>query len=357
MKKSYLPAIALSTIIFSACNKAPNVTPSTEDFAQLEQTVLNDFANNVAVSGYLNLNIAATKLNTSLENLNTTTNDANLAVAKQSWKDMRTVWEQCEGFLFGPVEDNDYDPNMDTWPTDYVQLDSVMASTSPLAVSDIQSFTLSLRGYHPIEYIIFGDHGSRTAAELTARQKLYMTSLSTDLTGTCNDLYLSWTSAPISFAQQVITAGKGSTKYAKKQEVYLAMTGALIDICSEVGEGKMKEPYDAKDPQLVESPYSGNSTIDFKNNIIGIQNVYLGLNGGKGLKDLVAAKNKSLDNTIQSQITAAINSFDNIPGFYEDAILTTDGRVKIKQTMSALDELKETLENELVPFVKQYILD
>lgn len=355
MKKFFLSAACFSVIAFASCHKASDINPDSGNFQQLEQSVLNDFTNNVAVSGYLNLNIAASKLNAALDNLNINSTEANLSTAKQSWKNMRMIWEQCEGFLFGPVEDNDYDPNMDTWPTDYVQLDSVLAATSSLSVSDIQSFTLSLRGYHPIEYIIFGNHGSRTAVDLTDRQKLYMISLSADLNNTCNDLYLSWTSAPVNFAQQIITAGNGSTKYAKRKEVFLAMAGALVDICSEVSEGKMKEPYDAKNPNIVESPYSGNSTIDFKNNIIGIQNVYLGLNGGRGLSDLVAAKNKLLDNTIKTQITTAINSFDNITEYYEDAIFTQ--RVQIKQTMDALSALKETLENELIPFIQNNIID
>lgn len=354
--KHILQAIALS-LLFFACNKAPESTPQTEDFATIEQTVLTDFANNIALSNYLTLSVKATQLNTALQNLNANTTAANLATARTAWKDMRQVWEQSESFLFGPVEDNDYDPNMDTWPTDYHQMDALLASDNPLTVADIQALTLSLRGYHPIEYILFGDHGSRTAAEITERQKTYMMSLSTDLSNTCNDLYLSWASAPINFAQEVINAGTTSTKYAKKQEVFMALVDGLIGICEEVGEGKMKEPYDAKDAQLVESPYSGNSTTDFKNNITGIQHVYLGLNGGKGLKDLVAAKNKSLDNTIQAQITAAIHSFDNITGYYEDAILSTDGRVKILQTMDALGTLKETLENELKPFVLQYVVD
>ncbi|QEC69813.1 hypothetical protein FRZ67_21845 [Panacibacter ginsenosidivorans] len=357
MKKTFLALSIAVTVIFAACNKAPQAIPQTDDFATLEQTVLTDFTNNIALSGYLNLSVKAMQLNTALQNLNANTTEVNLATARQAWKDMRTVWEQCESFLFGPVEDNDYDPNMDTWPTDYQQMDALLASANSLTVSDIQGLTLSLRGYHPIEYIIFGNHGSRTAAEITTRQKEYMMSLSTDLSNTCNDLYLSWASAPENFAQQVITAGTGSTKYAKKQEVYIALVDGLTGICEEVGEGKMKEPFDAKDAQLVESPYSGNSTIDFKNNIIGIQNVYLGLNGGKGLKDLVAAKNKSLDNTIQNEITAAINSFDNISGYYEDAIITTDGRVKIQATMDVLATLKETLENDLKPFIVQYILD
>jgi predicted lipoprotein len=347
--------ILTGVFILFSCNKAPEITPGTENFSELEQSVLTDFTNNVALNSYLNLSVKATALNTALQNLNANSTEENLSVARQAWKEMRTVWEQSEAFLFGPVEDNDYDPNMDTWPTDYVQMDSLLASNNALEVSDIQNFTLSLRGFHPIEYMIFGDHGNRTAASLTTRQKLYISSLSTDITNTCNDLYLSWSSAPLNFAQQVITAGKGSTKYAKRQEVFMAMAGALIGICEEVGEGKMKEPFDARDPQLVESPYSGNSATDFKNNIIGIQNVYMGLNGGKGLKDLVAAKNKSLDNKIQNQITAAINSFDNITQPYEEAI--TNQRTQIQQTMNALATLKETLGNDLTLFIQQNIFD
>jgi predicted lipoprotein len=236
-------------------------------------------------------------------------------------------------------------------------MDSLLTSTNPLEVSDIQSATLSLRGYHPIEYIIFGDHGSRKAADITARQKKYMISLATDLRSTCHALYNSWTAAPTNFAQEVTKAGSGSTKYAKKQEVYLAIVEGLIGICEEVGEGKMKEPYEAKDPSIVESPYSGNSVQDFKNNIVGLQNVYLGKykEDGKGINDLVAQKNLSLDNKIQSQLTAAINSFDNITVNYEQAI--TSQPVQVEQTMQALATLKTTLETELKPFVIQYITD
>jgi predicted lipoprotein len=246
---------------------------------------------------------------------------------------------------------------MDTWPTDYTQLDSVLSSINALEVADIQNFTLSLRGYHPIEYIIFGDHGNRTAASLSARQKKYMVSLSTDIMNTCHALYQSWVSAGGNFALQVTSAGTGSTKYAKKLEAYQAIVNALTDICGEVGEGKMKEPYDAQDASLVESPYSGNSVADFRNNIVGLQNVYLGKYkvDGRGLNDLVSSKNISLDNTIQSQITAAINSFNNITLPYEQAIISQ--RVQCQQTMTALETLKETLETQLSPFLVQYIQD
>lgn len=358
MKRSILIAGAAFGLLALACSKSDDNKGNTAaDFNTLKQEVLNDFSSKVAVAGYADLDAAATDLYTALQNLNTNTTDANLQTARTKWKDMRSIWEQCEGFLFGPVEDNDYDPNMDTWPTDYVQMDSLLSSSASLQVSDIQGITLSLRGYHPIEYIIFGNHGNRSAASLTARQKEYMLSLAADLRNTCHELFLSWTSAPVNYSLEVTKAGNGSNKYGKKQEVYLAIVESMTGICEEVGEGKMKEPYDAMDPAIVESPYSGNSIADFKNNLIGLQNVYLGRykQDGKGLNDLVAAKNKSLDNKLQAQITAAINSFDNISVYFEDAIISQ--RVQVQNTMNALATLKTTLDTELKPFIIQYITD
>ncbi len=353
MKKTASIFLAALTLSVVSCKKDSEPTP--DNFATIEQEVLDDFTSDVAISQYLDLKNNAATLNSAVLALNTDATEANIVASRNAWINMRAVWESCEGFLFGPVEDNDYDPQIDTWPTDFNQFDSLMASTNPLEVSDVEALPLNLRGYHPIEYIIFGDHGDRQAINLTDRQKKYMVSATASLKGTCDALYASWTQAPENFGQQVTTAGKGSTKYTSRQEVYLAMVGGLIGICGEVGDGKMKEPFDALDPNIVESPYSGNSTTDFKNNIIGAQTVYLGRNGGKGLTALVAERNKALDQKLKAQFAAAISSFDVITAYYEDAIITQ--RVQVQQSMDAINTLAATMEDELIPFVLQNILD
>jgi putative iron-regulated protein len=104
-----------------------------------------------------------------------------------------------------------------------------------------------------------------------------------------------------------------------------------------------------------ESPYSDNSLSDFKNNIIGAQNVYLGLNGGKGIRDLIAAKNRSLDNKIQTAFLEAINSFSNITERYEQAIF--DQQIKVQQTLSQIQALQSLQENDLINFLKQNVKD
>jgi putative iron-regulated protein len=346
-------SIIIAIIFFASCHKADTSTP--DSFPATEQTVLNDFTDDIAINQYNDLKNAATDLNTKIAALNTDATDANINAARDSWKSLRTVWEQCEGFLFGPVEDNEYDPQLDTWPTDQTQFDSLLNSSNSLELADIQLLPYNLRGFHPVEYLIFGDHGNRKASDLTARQKKYMVSATADIVNICNSLYASWTEAPANFAQQVETAGGGSTAYSTKQDVFMAIVGAMQGICEEVGEGKMKEPFDAKDPKIVESPYSGNSTTDFKNNITGLQTVYLGRNGSSGITNLVSLKNKSLDNTLRSQITAAINSFDNISEPFEDAIL--DQRAQVQQTMDAVNALNETIEEQLLPFIQQQVRD
>ncbi|HWB91455.1 MAG TPA: imelysin family protein, partial [Puia sp.] len=322
--------------------------------------------NNTALPQYDSLVSAGKALNTAITTLNTDATDANLATAQAAWKRMRVAWERSEGYLIGPVEAGDYDPNSDTWPTDYHQMDSLLASGNGLGVSDVQNLPQTLRGYHPIEYLIFGEGGTRTAAQLDTRKLQYLVSLSADLlNNNVQPLQNSWTSDPINYAREILTSGKGSTTYKTRQAFFLDIVGdnGMAGICHEVGEqdedGKMYNPYITKDSSLTESPYSGTSLNDFKNNIVGLQQVYMGLNGGKGLKDLVAAKNASLDKNIQTAIAAAVSSFDNISGSnnerYEDAII--DRRTQIQTTMSQLNALQQLLEDDLTNFIKQYVQD
>jgi predicted lipoprotein len=348
--------IALFTaggLLLAACHKASDNNNSTTDYQTLETQVITDFTNNVALGQYSALTNAAVNLNQAITTLNTQTTDNNLTAAQNAWKNIRGTWEQCEGFLFGPVEDNDYDPNTDTWPTDYNQMDSLLASSNPLQTDDVEALPQSLRGYHPLEYIIFGKGGSRQAAELTDRQKQYMVSLSADiLYNNVQPLYNDWST---SFKNEVLTAGSGSSQFETRQELFLNIVGGMSDICNEVGAGKMYEPFVARDSNITESPYSSHTLEDFRNNIVGLQNVYLGLNNGKGIKDLVAAKNKDLDNQIQAKIQSAISSFDNITERFEEAIY--DQRTLVQQTMDQLASLKDLLDNDLSDFITNNIKD
>jgi putative iron-regulated protein len=355
MKYTLLIA-AIGLFSMAACHKATETSGSTQTFDSLESEVINDFTNDIVFFRYSRLVNSAETMTTSVSTLVNSTSEANQTQAKSDWKNLRADWEQSEGFLMGPVESNDYDPNTDTWPTDYVQMDSLLASNNPLTTDDVKNLPQSLRGYHPLEYMIWGEGGSKTAAEITDRQKLYMTSLIEDIQeNNVQALYNDWFNGTDNYSNQVLTAGKGSTEFTSRQALFLNIVSAMSDICGEVGTSKMFEPFVARDSLITESPYSNNTTSDFKNNILGLQQVYMGVNGSTGIHSLVAAKNLSLDQTIQTKINAAVASFDQITDRYELAIFNQ--RTQVQNTMDLLAALDLLLQNDLPDFIKQYVKD
>jgi uncharacterized iron-regulated protein len=132
----------------------------------------------------------------------------------------------------------------------------------------------------------------------------------------------------------------------------------MSDICNEVANEKMQTPFAAQDSTLDESSFSHNSVTDFTNNITGILNAYQSKynnTGGHSLSELVASKNASLNNTLLSQMRAAIASFQTITVSYEKAIYTQKNQVKSVQ--ATINTLKASLDGDLNNFVKVNIKD
>ncbi len=357
MKKITI-ALTCVAALFYGCHKTNNNTTTkvTED------QVLSDFVQKLALPQYQNLQAKATALNSAVTALNTTPTDANLANARQAWRDIRTSWETCEGFLFGPVEDNNYDPNTDTWPVDYHELDSLISNSPSLNVGTVQTLIQSLRGYHPLEFILWGQSGAATADSITANQKQYMLALSQDILNNIDSLNTSWATTGGDFQQQILQAGSGATRYTTHQQAFLAIIGSISDICNEVGQqtsgGKIYDPFTSRDSFQTESPFSHNSLIDFRNNIIGAQNAYLcTFNGvtGASISNLVSQNNISLDNTIKTQFTAAINALSNVTGTFETAIFTQ--RTQLQSAMTALNTIQATLDGDLKTYIQTYVKD
>jgi len=344
--------------LLSACRKT-DVSTST---SVTENEVLSDFVNKIALPEYANLQVKATALNDAIITLNTNTTDANLTAARQAWRDTRAAWETCEGFLFGPVEDNNYDPNTDTWPVDYRELDSLIQNAPSLSTSVVQNLIQSLRGYHPLEFILWGQAGNATADSITDKQKQYMLALSQDILNNIVSLNQSWAATGGNFQQQVLQAGSGSTRFTSRQQAFLAIVGSISDICDEVGRqasgGKIYDPYINRDSFQTESPFSHNSMTDFRDNIVGAQNAYLcTFNGvsGASLSALVAQNNLSLDNEIKAEFTAAIAALNSVDVTFESAIFTE--RTQLLNAMTAINKLQATLDGDLKVYIQTYVKD
>jgi putative iron-regulated protein len=358
MKRTIITTLCVVALAAGSCKKDNN-NNNQNTSATLEQNVLTDFAGVLVNPNYQDIQAKAAIMNNAIIAFNASSTDANLAAIQVAWKNTRGAWESCEGFLFGPVEDFSYDPTMDDWPVNKADLDALIASNNPLQLSDIDALGTTLKGFHAIEYVIFGVGSTQKAANVTAREKLYLGSLGQSLYNTTTQLRNSWDPAqPNNFTVQVTTAGKGSTRYATRLDVFKALVGSMSDICNEVANEKMQTPLAAHDSTLDESQFSHNSVLDFKNNITGVLNAYKCQYAGKSgnsLSELVASKNASLDNTIQGQINTAIASFNGITTTYEKAIYTQQNQIKTVQT--AINTLKATIDGDLTTFIEANVKD
>ncbi|WP_184548606.1 imelysin family protein [Mucilaginibacter sp. FT3.2] len=357
MKNNLLVLACVAALGFGSCSKSNS--PATTTTNDVEGQVITNFVNVVANPNYVEIQTTSVALQAAVTALIATPNAANLLAAQNAWKATRAPWESCEGFLFGPVEDNYYDPTMDSWPLNKADVDAILAGSDPLALANIDVLDGSSKGFHAIEYFIFGVGGTKKATDITAREKLFLASATQSLVNTTTQLRDSWATASGNYSATVTTAGKGSSVYKTRKDLFKAMVGSMSDICNEVGTSKMQDPYAAKDSTLDESSFSHNSTTDFTNNIKGILNVYTctynGVNGTASLSTLVAAKNASLDAKIKTQYNAVVASFATITHTFEKAIY--DQRAQVKATQDAIAALQVTLDVDLNAFVEANIKD
>jgi putative iron-regulated protein len=352
--KTIFSVCLLSIAMLNGCKK--DETDDAPNTSALQGSILEGFSLNIAQATYNDLAAKSTLMRQSIQQLTATTTDLNLGNCCQAWRDCRGAWEQSESFLFGPVSSENIDPRIDSWPVNYTDLDSVLQSNAVFTTGYLDSLEDALKGFHPIEYLLFGTSGVKTASQLTPRELDFLNALAQNLELLTHDLAQSWNpSAANNYTLHVNAAGQSGSVYTTRLAAYEEIVQAMIGICDEVAGGKMNEQLQLQDPSLEESPFSKNSLVDFTNNMRGVKNVYLGnyLADGKGLEDLVRENNLSLDGRVKQKIDQAIAALDAITVPFGQAILSQP--IQVQNAINAIDDLKNTLETELLPFVQLHV--
>lgn len=351
MKKTILPICTFFLVL--SCDKDKN-----DPYADLKfENVVTEVSENVTAATYNDLSLKSDALYNALVSFTQNPTEEGLTTCKNLWKEARGAWEMSEGFLYGPVATDNIDPRIDSWPIDFNGVETVLNGTLDLSNQEnINALDEALKGFHPIEYILWGTDGNKTIAQFTAREKEYLVALGLNLKSLTTYLSDSWNKNMSStFYHQFINPSLTNDYYESYRMVSEQMVQAMIDICEEVADGKIGEPFTLQDASLEESPYSSNSITDFTNNMKSIQNVYLGKysTDGKGMEDFVRKYNLSLDSKIKNHINAAIASLGNVTQPFGQAIFTQ--QVQVQNAIEAIENLKTVLEEELLPFVQQHV--
>ena len=350
MKKIILLSLGILMLFgLNSCKKEEEVVAFNSDL------FIQHFADKMVLPCYQNLNSNAQLMHSNAVVFCKNPTDSLLQVLRFNWFSTREKWEFTESFLFGPVSTLEIDPALDDWPLNYIDLDSVMKQSAVLSTSFVSALPTSLKGFHAIEYLLFGRSGHKKVGEFKPRELEYLLSLTDVLSISTQQLVDAWSPQGNTYYQSWITAGKGSTIYQTQQLAALELMNSIAGIVDEVGAGKLSDPFLAADSSLEESYYSKNSFTDFTNNIIGAKNAYLcQLNGqtGMSLGQFIHKYNKSLHlNIIQrfDDIIANLRSY-KVP--FSQAIYTN--RAQLESTIIRLSELADLLSNQAQPVILQH---
>jgi len=329
------------------------LVPSVPTEIPSVQQVIQNYARNVIFNTYIDLAEQTKLLRAAILELQLETTAKNLHQAQNAWRNARRPWEQSEAFLFGPAETLDLDPALDSWPINATDIQNVIDSTTPLTTETVSAFEPTLKGFHVIEYLLFGSNNNKAASELTAREMAYLISAATALSNDAQTLADAWNPNAGNFFSEFSKAGAGSTTYPSQVSAIQEMLEGIIGIADEVASGKLSKSLAEHDPSLLESQFSANSQTDFINNIRGIRNAYTGtylLSEGPGLNALVKSINPALDEAISNQIEKTIATIYTIPQPLADSIISNPDSVQ-----AAINEAKNLvalLIDQLLPLAR-----
>ncbi len=349
LKKILIFAATIATVSQIACTKSPVETPTAANY----KPILENIGKDVIVATYAEMHVQTTALQEALHVLKTTPNAANLLAAQQAWRNARRPWEESESFLFGPVEQQGIDPSIDSWPVNQTDLDAVLSDNATLNKTYIDGLAGTLKGFHTIEYLLFGNNSSKQVGDFTTRQFEYLSACGESLNSATEQLYFAWKPEKQNFVAKLIDAGDANNNtYFSQKAALQEIVNGMIQIADEVANGKINEPYSQLNLTLEESRFSANSKQDFADNIRSVKNLYLGVyknTAGAGLSKLITEKNSALNTKTIAQINEAIAAIEAIEGTFSSAVF--NAKPSVENAQQKVRALQQTLESEVAPII------
>ncbi len=377
-----LALIAVSSLFalsFNSCGKDKVIEEKNKE---TKEAIVKQYLDHTVYATYGSLAVESQKLVDGLEALQDDRTQDKLNEAAESFLAARKWWEKSEAFLFGAASDFGIDPHIDSWPLDEDAFNHLMDSPNmiELLATDEDGTVAgeqlgnALLGFHGIEYILFREGQPRNVNELTDDMMTYVVAVARDLRNRCFQLEVSWNDdAPAehaalmeelelnttvnggnnSYGANMLLAGQAGSTYATFTNALQAIADGCIDIADEVGTSKIGKPHTGEDPHYVESPYSQRSKEDFYDNIISIQNAYMGGNDlqrdeDKSLHAYIADGNQALDEKTLKAIDNALAKINAMKApfvqYYSDA--TAGAAMEACQELSdVMAEVKEEIAN------------
>lgn len=367
----------------SSCNHGEVTISDDEQRDKAYQEIAETFVNKTVVPTYTKMAQKTVDLVEDLRAYRKAPTQENLNKACDDFIESRGWWERSEAFLFGAANDFGIDPHIDSWPLDLPALQKYLEEATNIKEldgedSDIVARTKlgqELLGFHGVEYILFENGKPRTAGTISEEHLIYAIAVAGDLRNSCWQLLTAWAGEeyasklnkelvkhiledvelPVlvggrfSYGENMVKAGQPGSLYRSWINAMEDIVSGCNGICDEVGTSKIGKAHTGEDASYIESPYSQRSILDFHDNIISVENVYLGgIEGNRGasLHQYMQKHNKEMDAKVLKAIDNAKNAIKSMKAPF--VLNYTDAGCKTAMdACKALDETLSELKQEL----------
>ncbi len=270
--------------------------------------MLKNYADNLIIPAYQDLETGIVELNSSAELFVANVNTSNLLALQEKWTSVYTQWQYCNVYNFGPAAEQGLIRNLSeeiaTFPVSESKIETALANPN------FNDFNRDSRGFLAIEYLIFkGTSDEIIALFANEHRKKYLTGLINNIHSRVTDVQNLWSSAYKSEFLAANGTDVGSST-SKLYNEFLKSFEGLKNLKVELPLGKRPGQTQAE-PHLVEAYYSGKSLQFILAHITAIENIYYGKNksGSDGLGLLDYLKSVEGGNDLA---TSAINQWSMV---------------------------------------------
>jgi predicted lipoprotein len=282
--------------------------------------------------------------------------ETTLEEARDAWLAARAPWKRTEVFAFGPYseEPQRFGPKIDFWPARPETVEETLAGEDELGADSADRLGAPAKGLHALEFLLFEPDTDVVAAfEDDARRGEYAVTIADDLIVQAHALWEAWDPDHGNFLGELTGAGRSSTRYDTLNRALGEVVNRMGYTLENMSAEKLKKPLGdsaggVPQPDQVESPFSGRSLEDLRDNLRGIELLYFG-SEERGLLSLDAyllARGRHLTESFRARLAAAEAALDAIPEPLEVAIESDPGSVR--ELMARLGELRRLIQVDVI---------
>ncbi|MCB0686210.1 MAG: hypothetical protein KDC53_06785 [Saprospiraceae bacterium] len=348
MKNSISFRFLFVLLLFSSCRKEQPIDPPASPDSE---EVIESIVFNVILPSYLAVKNKAIELEEAATLFRENPGNSTWVGLQKTWSAAHISWQHTEGFAFGPVQDEALRLTIDSWPIDVQMINQIILGSEDLSIEALASKPGSVKGFHAMEYLLWGLSGHKSIEDFSERELEYLSNLAILVKNDVSNLYDAWTPSAGNYAGTIVE--NTNTDLPDNQAVLLRIVDALKSAAGDLGDRKIGNPFLQEDTLKLESRMSANSKADFIANLESIENIYLGQyfgeEYGQGISTLVVSQNAPLNTSIKRLIEQTKSDIEFLPFDFSKAIL------ELPYNISSIQEQVKKLEGLLAVEVRTII--